>query len=117
MRPGLSRLLALSLGLAASLAWLPADAAAERPIFVVITGPGAIRLRLAAGVTAPCDSSENRMLFDGWVRAGRYEWATASTLVCYEHTTAALPESDWSVPRLTSTATRRGPREILISTD
>ena|SRR5215472_1680929 len=117
MRKKLSRHVALVLGMAASLAPLPAGAAADRPVVVAVTGPGAIRLRLAAGITAPCDSLENRMLFDGWVRMGRYEWPTASYIVCYQHTTAALPESDWSVAQLAPTVTRRGPNVIRISTE
>jgi hypothetical protein len=117
MRKRLSRPAALVLGIAAILAALPADAAADRPVFVAVTGQGAIRLRLAAGVTAPCDSLENRMLFDGYVRMGRYEWATASIIVCYQHTSAAFPESDWSVAQLAPTITRRGPNVIRISTE
>ena len=57
------------------------------------------------------------MLFDGYVRMGRYEWATASIIVCYQHTSAAFPESDWSVAQLAPTITRRGPNVIRISTE
>jgi hypothetical protein len=108
---------AIALGIAASVAALPADAEADRPVFVVVAGHGAIRLRLAAGRTAPCDSTENRMIFDGWVGVGKYSWATRSDLVCYEHTSGALRESDWSVAQVVATMTRRGPLVIRISTD
>ena len=89
----------------------------DRPVFVDVVGHGAIRLRLAAGVTAPCDSSENRMVFDGWVSVGRHGWATGADLICYEYTSGALRESNWSVPRLLSTRGRRGATVIPISTE
>jgi hypothetical protein len=112
-----ARAIAFAIGIAAIVAEVPADAETDRPVFVVVVGHGSIRLRIAEGVTAPCDSSENRMIFDGWVGVGRYVLATRAGFVCYQHTTAALPESDWSVPRLVPTLTRRGPAEIQISTD
>jgi hypothetical protein len=111
------RAVGLVLGMAASLAAVPADAETDRPVFVVVVGHGAIRLRLAAGITAPCDSTENRMLFDGWVGVGRYALTTRASFVCYEHTSGALREADWSLAQLVATANRRGPAEIRISTD
>lgn len=112
-----ARVIALAAGIAVIVAEVPADAEADRPVFVVVTGQGSIRLRLAAGVTSPCDSSENRMLFDGWVAVGRYAWATHAGCVCYQNTSGALRESDWSVARLVPTMTHWGPPEIQISTD
>jgi hypothetical protein len=108
---------AVAIGIAAGIAEMPADAETDRPVFVVVVGHGSIRLRLAAGITAPCDSLENRMLFDGWVGVGRYALATHAGFVCYQHTSGALRESDWSLSRLVPTMTRRGPAVVLISTD
>jgi hypothetical protein len=115
--------LALALGIAASTTAVPADAGADWPVSIVVVGHGAIRLRLAAGRTMPCDSSSNRMLFDGWVGVGRYEWATGTDVVCFEHTSGALRESDWSGAHLAPTVTRdwrwgpNRPNVIQISTD
>jgi hypothetical protein len=109
--------MALALGIAAITAAAGADAGADRPVFVTVVGQGHIRLRLAAGVTAPCDSTENRMLFAGRLAPGRYRWDTGAQDVCYQHTSGAFPDSDWSVSRVISTTMRRGPREILISTE
>jgi hypothetical protein len=109
--------IALALGIAAITPAADADAGADRPVFVTVVGKGHIRLRLAVGITAPCDSTENRMLFDGRLAPGRYRWDTGAQDVCYQHTSGALPDSDWSVSRVISTTTRRGPREILISTE
>jgi hypothetical protein len=95
----------------------PAEAGTERPVYVVVVGQGAIRLRLAAGQVAPCDSPDNRVLFDGWVGVGTFSWVTSSDLVCIQHTSGALRESDWSVSQLVATATRKGPAKIVVSTD
>jgi hypothetical protein len=114
-----ARGIAFALGLAAICATGRAEAEADRPVFVTVVGRGAIRLRIAAGVTAPCDSSENRMLFDGWVGPGRYRWETRASFVCYQHTAGALRELDWSESRLVPTTMKRSwrPMEILVSTD
>jgi hypothetical protein len=92
----------------------PSQAAAERPVFVTVTGQNAIGFRLALGVTAPCDSSENRMMFDGTLPPGQYMFETASELVCYQYTSAAFPPSDWSSPRVVATRIRRGPLTLTI---
>jgi hypothetical protein len=113
-----ARSVALSLGIAAMSATGRAEAEADRPVIVTVVGRGAIRLRLAAGVTAPCDSSSNRMLFDGWVEPGRYQWETGSNTVCYQYTSGALREQDWSVSSIVPTWRKaRRPWEILVSTD
>ncbi len=111
------REVALLLGIAASLAVVPADAGADFPVSVVVVGHGAIRVRLAAGRVAPCDSHENRMLFDGWVGVGTYSWATGTDFVCFQHTSGALREQDWSTSQLIPTVLRKGPAEIRVSTD
>jgi hypothetical protein len=115
-----ARAVALALAIAANVPGYRHDTGAARPVFVVVVGHGAIRVRLAAGApvpTIPCDSSENRMIFDGWLGVGRYLWATGVDRVCYEHTRGALRESDWSPSYVVPTITRKGPAEIQISTD
>ncbi len=120
-----ARFAALALGIAASAAALPEHAAlaagTDRPIFVTVEGHGAIRFRLALGATAPCDSSNNRMLYDGWLAPGRYTWSTGADVVCFQSTFGALRESNWSESRVVPTV--RGPRrhprpmELAVSTD
>jgi hypothetical protein len=93
----------------------PAEAGAERPVFVTVTGQSAIGFRLALGRTAPCDSSENRMMFDGTLRPGRYAFETTSEVVCYQYTSAAFPASDWSTPQIASTVVaRHGPLTLTV---
>ena len=72
-----ARALVMALTIAAFTTAARAEGA-NRPVFVTIVGQGVIRLRLAAGITAPCDSSENRMLFDGLIAPGRYRWDTGA---------------------------------------
>jgi hypothetical protein len=112
-----SRAVAIALTIAAFTATPRAEAEADRPVFVAIVGQGVISLRLAAGITAPCDSSENRLVFVGRIGPGRYRWDTGAKDVCYQHTSRALPDSDWSESQVISTTTRRGPREIVLATD
>jgi hypothetical protein len=83
-------------------------AGAERPVYVTVTGQTALRFRLTLGWTAPCDSSENRMMFDGTLPPGRYTFETGSEVVCYQYTSAAFPASEWSVPRVMPTRIRHG---------
>jgi hypothetical protein len=114
-----ARAIALALGIAATAVTARADAEAGRPVFVTVVGHGAIRFRLAIGRTAPCDSSDNRMLFDGWLTPGSYEWGTDAILVCYQHTSGALRESDWSTSQIVATLIGKhsSPAEIMVSTE
>lgn len=75
----------------------PVQAGAERPVFVTVTGQTAIGFRLAVGRTAPCDSTENRMMFDGTLPPGQHTFETGSEVVCYRYTSAAFPTAEWSV--------------------
>jgi hypothetical protein len=112
-----ARAVAIALTIAVFTAAGGADAEAERPVLVTVVGRGVIGFRLAAGITAPCDSSENRMLFEGHLGPGRYRWDTGARNVCYQNASHALPDSDWSESRVISTRTRSGPLEIQLSTD
>jgi hypothetical protein len=111
------RALAIVFGIAASVAPVPADAGTDFPVYVVVVGHGAIRVRLAAGNTSPCDSDENRMLFDGWLGVGTYRWAAGTGFVCFQHTSGALRESDWSASELIPTVWDKKPMKIRVSTD
>jgi hypothetical protein len=112
-----ARVVAIALTIAAFTTAARVEAGADGPIFVTIVGQGTIRLRIAAGITAPCDSSDNRMIFDGPVAAGRYRWDTGAKDICYQHTTRALPDSNWSESQVISTRWRGGPRELVLSTE
>jgi hypothetical protein len=112
-----ARTIAAAFAIAAFTASAGADAGDDRPIFVTVVGQGTIRLRLAVGVTAPCDSTENRMLFDERIGRGKYRWETGAKDICYQYTSRALPDSDWSVSRVVPTRMRAGPLRILLSAE
>jgi hypothetical protein len=97
------RVFTLALAIAATFTTAPAQAGAERPVYVVVVGRGAIRFRLAVGSNAPCDSRDNQMLFDSWLASGQYLWVTTASLVCYQNTSGALRNSNWSEPRFVPT--------------
>jgi hypothetical protein len=91
------------------------QAGANYPVYIVVTGQTAIRLQLALGRTAPCDSSENRMMFDGMLAPGRYTFETGSEVVCYQYTSASFPASGWSEPRVMPTRIRNhGPLTVTL---
>lgn len=52
---------------------------------------------------------------------GAHSWVTGSDFVCYEHTSGAFREADWSVAQVVPAVPGKGhrgrPAEILISTD
>jgi hypothetical protein len=116
-----ARALALGVAIASSFVVGRGDAQTDRPIFVTIVGHGAIRFRLAGGPVAPCDSADNHMLFDGWLEPGKYAFATGSDVVCYQYTSGAFREANWSTSRVAATTagtkTRRWPLAIEVSTD
>jgi hypothetical protein len=122
----LRRRLVLALGIAGACSFARADAGAEdrldRPVYVTVVGHGFIRFRLSAGVVAPCDSLDDRMLFDGSLAPGRYAFSTGAWSVCYQHTSGALREVDWSTARIQPTVLgdkygHRCPARIVVLTD
>jgi len=110
---------------AIALGTLDAHAEPLAPIYVTVVGQGAVRVLLAAGVVAPCDSSDNEPVYDGWLAPGRYRFYLASRSVCMQHTFGEFRDAGgaWSTPAILPTAfarRRRGqlvPFEIRISTD
>ena len=70
-------------------------------VVVTSTGTADVRVQLAEGTTAPCDSGNNRMLFDGRLPAGTtFRAAIAGDCVCIRSTSASFPNSEWSTSGL-----------------
>ena len=70
---------------------------------VVVTSTSRVDLRvqISEGLTAPCDSGNDQMLFDGRLPAGAtFRTAIAGDCVCIRSTNASFPNSDWSTPGL-----------------
>ena len=70
------------------------------PVFVSFAGSGKVRVQVADGIVLPCDSGENRILFDGTMEPNStVATAAASDCVCLRHTSVQFPRTDWSMSR------------------
>ena len=90
-------------GVLAGLAFFAMDARASAPaaVFVFQEGPKAIKVRLAVGKTAPCDSAANRQIYVGWMKAQEMlEVPFHEACACVEQTYDDFPEVGWSQPIL-----------------
>jgi hypothetical protein len=64
---------------------------------ITFLGPGPVRLRVAQGVTFPCDSTNNRVLVDGKFNPGEVaRTTTVDACVCVQQTFEPFPDEDWS---------------------
>ena len=76
---------------------------ADEPTPVVVTMGGGDRLRVqvSEGLTMPCDSSNNRMLFDDRLGPGEtFRASIAGECVCLRHTTSPFRNVDWTTSGL-----------------
>jgi hypothetical protein len=74
-----------------------AESTAKTPVTIGVVGKGSIRLLVADGAARPCDVSDNRVLFNGHVKAGDEIKVTSMTgSVCVDHTFGAFRESQWA---------------------
>ena len=92
----LARLLAVAIAASATRPGA-LEAGPPVPVTVGIVGRGQIRLVVADGASRPCDAADNRMLFNGHVKAGdEMKFASTTGSVCVDHTYGALRESQWA---------------------
>lgn len=74
---------------------------APAPVVVTQRGPARVRVQVSEGLTRPCDSSEDKMLFDGWLAHGEtFRGAIEGDCVCIRHTRDTFPNADWTTPGL-----------------
>lgn len=67
------------------------------PLVVTMGGSGHLRVQVSEGLTAPCDSSSNRMLFDGRLGPGEtFRASIGGDCVCIRHMSASFPGVDWT---------------------
>jgi hypothetical protein len=69
------------------------------PVSVSVVGTGQVRLIVAEGTGRPCESADNRVLFNGHAKAGddvRVAVASSVGAVCVDHTYGAFRESQWA---------------------
>jgi len=80
---------------------LRANESESAPVVVASASRVDLRVQIAEGITAPCDSGNDRLLFDGRLPAGAtFRTAIAGECVCIRSTSASFPNSDWSTPGL-----------------
>jgi hypothetical protein len=66
-----------------------------------MTGPKAVRVRISAGTTLPCDSTANTPIFEGKVQPGwTATWMVSTSAVCIEQTYDNFPDVGWGDPWL-----------------
>ncbi len=86
---------AIVLTSAGSLATEPA------PVVVTMNGSARLRVQVSEGLTMPCDSLNNRMLFDGQLSPGEtFRTTIGGECVCVRNTTSPFREVDWTTPGL-----------------
>jgi hypothetical protein len=81
------------------------------PVEVMMLGPDPVKVRVASGVTMPCDSIDNRPLIVGRFNPGEAIRAVAvgNGCICFQQTYAPLSDSDWSIGTLICTACKYNP--------
>lgn len=89
----------VSVGLLAASRELSADE--PTPVVVTMGGNATLRVEVAEGRTTPCDSSNNRALFNSRMKPGdSFRASIGGECVCVRHTTAAFPETEWTTSGL-----------------
>src|SRR4051794_15069732 len=82
--------------IALSLASTSLHARASAPVVVTVRG-AEIRVQVSEGLTRPCDSGNDRMLFDGRLKPGEtFRGAITSDCICVRHTSPGFRDVDWS---------------------
>jgi hypothetical protein len=115
------RFVALS-GLAGVLALVPRPVGAARtdPVFVYVAAsvPVRVQIALSPGLTTPCDSAENTVVFDDWVdpQVGVAVQVETGPL-CVNHTYDDFPGVNWARSQLWTRRSRRDPGPLRIYLD
>ncbi|MBX3187979.1 MAG: hypothetical protein KF819_13230 [Labilithrix sp.] len=92
---------AAALGLGLILADERADADGVAPVHVSLAGTRRVRVQITEGGTLPCDSADNRKLFDGFMSPGEtFHGRTAGECVCVRNTRPPFTNVDWSTSQL-----------------
>jgi hypothetical protein len=74
-----------------------ADENPPAPIVMTVMSAKRVRVQLSEGRHQPCDSGDNRMLFDGMMGASdKYQGTTREECVCVRHTTDAFPRAGFT---------------------
>ncbi len=67
------------------------------PVIVSVQSAKKLKVQIAEGNTMPCDSFQNRMLFNSTMGSGESTLGNTEALcLCVRHTTDAFPQGGWS---------------------
>jgi len=79
----------------------PVLAGGTTPVIVSVQSTKRIKVQVSEGSTMPCDSLDNRMLFNSTLGNGQaFQGATDAACVCVRHTTDAFPTAGWSESKM-----------------
>lgn len=71
------------------------------PVVITMGGHARLRVQVSEGLTMPCDSQNNRALFDGRLSPGEtFRASIGGECVCVRHTTSPFRDVDWTSPGL-----------------
>lgn len=71
------------------------------PVVVTMQSRGRVRVQVSEGLTMPCDSADNRMIFDTTLGPDeQLKTSIKSQCVCVRHTTDSFPRGEWTTSRL-----------------
>ncbi len=86
-----------------------ADVSADEaaPVRLVLVGSEPVGVRVAVGVTIPCDSSANEPLYRGTLKPGTTELASSAVCVCTQQTYAPFVTTGWSPGTITCRPAKR----------
>ena len=71
------------------------------PVIVTMQSHGRVRVQVSEGTTMPCDSTDDRMLFDATLGPDEsFQSSIAGRCICVRHTTDAFPQNGWTTSKL-----------------
>lgn len=77
------------------------SATAPAQVVVSVKSTKKIRVQLSEGSTLPCDSRDNKMLFDSTLGNGQgFQGTTDLGCICVRHTSDAFPQAGWSESKM-----------------
>jgi hypothetical protein len=71
------------------------------PVVVTMGGNARLRVQVSEGLAMPCDSSNNRSLFDGQLGPNEtFRASIGGECICVRHTTSPFRVTDWTTSGL-----------------
>jgi hypothetical protein len=95
------RLVAMACLCAIGLTSAGGRATEPTPVVITMGGNARLRVQVSEGLTMPCDSLNDRALFDGHLSPGEtFQTTIAGECICIRSTMAPFRDVDWTTPGL-----------------